>query len=328
MKIFLLRNKKREKKYIKFLSYSLNDPINKAFRGMLIVVKEQLGYVYLLLMFFTSGISTVLSKYLLMGHLNAFHILTYTSFVGLVTLFIFYKKRGIEGFIKSNLGISWLVLAAVTGFSLYEITFNIALQYMSVSQTIIIYYSNPIFLYFASLIFLYKGKKRNINIKVLLGILLSFSGVYFVLTGGKLLTFSINAGIIYVFISIVSIIIFTILGKKKEIPELQFLFMGQAISLISGIIILGIKNWWVIPTIREIIYIIFIAVIYNIINMVFYIKTIQFLSVEKLSTLMYASPIITSGLAVIILKEPLFATTVVGLVLVIFGNIVASVKNA
>ncbi len=331
MKVFnnkaAFKNPERYKKYIKFLAYSLTDPISKGFRGALILIQQQLGYVYLLLMFFTSGITTVLTKYLLMGQLNPYHILTYTSFIGLVTLAAFNYRRGVNRFVQSNLGLGWLIVAAISGFSLYEISFNIALEYMTVSQTIIIYYSNPIFLYFASLIFLKKGKEKTINMKVLVGILLSFAGVYFVLTGGKLLAFSLNIGIIYILISIISITIFTILGKKRDIPELQFLFMGQAISLISGIFILTAKNWWIMPNLHESAYIIFIAVVYNIINMVFYLKTIQFLSVEKLSTLTYASPIVTSGLAVLILKEPLLITTVIGLSLVIIGNIVASYRN-
>lgn len=331
MKVFnnkaALKNPARYKKYIKFLAYSLTDPISKAFRGALILIQQQLGYVYLLLMFFTSGITTVLTKVLLMGQLNPYHILTYTSFIGLVTLAVFNYKSGTKKLIQSKLGLGWLIVAAISGFSLYEITFNIALEYMTVSQTIIIYYSNPIFLYFAGLIFLKKGKEKTINMKVLVGILLSFAGVYFVLTGGKLLAFSFNIGIIYILISIISITIFTILGKKRDIPELQFLFMGQAISLISGIFILTAKNWWIIPNLHETAYIIFIAVVYNIINMVFYLKTIQFLSVEKLSTLTYASPIVTSGLAILILKEPLLITTVIGLSFVIIGNIVASYRN-
>lgn len=318
----------REKKYVKFLAHSLTDPISKAYRKTLILLKDHLGYVYLMLMFFTSGITTVLTKVLLLGRMNAFHILTYTSFVGLITLVTFNYKKGAKRMVSSKLGIVWLIIAAVTGFSLYEISFNIALQYMSVSQTIIIYYSNPIFLYFAGLIFLNKGKKRAINLKVLLGIILSFSGVYFVLTGGKFLMFSINTGIFYVFISIISITIFTILGKKKEIPELQFLFMGQAISLISGIIILSIQNWWLVPNLQELLYTVFIAIVYNIVNMVFYLKTIQFLSVEKLSTLMYISPIVTTALAILILKEPLLIITAAGLVLVILGNIVASYRSS
>lgn len=317
----------KRKRYLKFLAYSMTDPMSRAFRGLLILMQKQLGYVYLLLMFFTSGITTVGTKVLMLGGLNPYHILTYTSFIGIAVLVAFNYRKGPKGLIKSKLGLGWLIVAAVTGFSFYEITFNIALQYMSVSQTIIIYYSNPIFLYFASIIFLKKGSKKVINKRVLLGIFLSFAGVYFVLTGGKLLNFTFNAGIFYVLLSIISITIFTILGKKKEIPELQFLMMGQTISLVSGIMILTAMNWWILPSLKEFLLITFIAVVYNIINMVFYLKTIQFLSVEKLSTLMYMSPIVTSALAMLILKEPLLITTVLGLGSVILGNLIANFKN-
>ena len=322
----LLKNK-REKKYLKFLAYSMTDPLTRGYRGLLSVVEQNVGYVYLLLMFFTSGITTVLSKYLMMGRLNPFHILTYTSFVGLVVLVGFNYKKGVKAFINVKPGFWTHVIIAISGFSLYEITFNIALMYMSVSQTIIVYYSHPIFLYFASWIFLHKGKKGTMNKKVWIGIALSFAGVYFVLTGGKLLRFSPNMGMFYIFISIISITIFTILGKKIEVPELQFLTLGQLISFVSGIIILSAANLWVMPSIRETLFLVFIAVVYNIINMVFYLKTIQFLSVEKLSTLTYLSPIVTSALAILILKEPLLISIVVGLGLVIVGNVIASIKN-
>jgi len=298
----------------------------KKFKKAHAYLKKQVGYVYLLLMFFTSGVTTVLTKHLMSGGLNPFHILTYTSFVGIIVLIIINYKAGFRELIHSKIGFEWLLLAAFTGFSLYEITFNIALQYMTVSQTIIIYYSHPIFLYFAGLFFLNHRNERFVDKKVLVGIGLSFIGIYFVITGGKLLAFTFNQGLFYIMISIVSIMIFTILGKKKKIPEKPFLFIGQAVSLVSGIIVLTLKGWWIIPTNKEMIYLIFIAVVYNLINMLFYMKTIHYLSVEKLSTLTYLSPIITSLLAVIILKEPILAATATGLVLVILGNIISSLK--
>ncbi|MGE5329365.1 MAG: DMT family transporter [Deltaproteobacteria bacterium] len=290
-------------------------------------LQKRVGYVYLLLMFFTSGITTVLTKHLMSGGLNPFHILTYTSFIGLIVLTAISSKKDFKGIIHSRIGFNALFLAAFTGFSLYELTFNIALQYMTVSQTIIIYYSHPIFLYFAGLFFLTRNSKIIIDKKVLLGIIISFAGIYFVMTGGKFLSFTFNEGLFYIIISIISITIFTILGKKKEIPEKPFLFIGQAISLVSGVIVLTLKGWWVVPSEREMIYLLFIAVVYNLINMLFYMKTIQHLSVEKLSTLTYLSPIITSILAVIILKEPILATTAVGLVLVILGNLISNMKE-
>lgn len=290
-------------------------------------IKKKAGYIYLILMFFTSGITTVLTKYLMKGGLNPFHILTYTSFIGLIVLVIINSKTGVKGLIGPKNRFNWLILSAVTGFSLYELTFNIALQYMTVSQTIIIYYSHPIFLYFAGLFFLKNKEQRMIDMKVVIGIIISFAGIYFVATGGNFLLFTFNEGLIYIFISIISITIFTILGKKREIYERPFLFVGQTISLVSGIIVLTLKGWWIIPDNREIVYLIFIAVVYNLINMLFYVKTIQHLSVEKLSTLTYLSPVITSVLAVIMLKEPILTATVVGLVLVILGNIISSAKE-
>ncbi|MGE5472880.1 MAG: DMT family transporter [Ignavibacteriales bacterium] len=290
-------------------------------------IRKKVGYVYLLLMFFTSAITTVMTKYLMTGGLNAFHILTYTSFIGLLVLVIINSRTGYKGPKDLKVGFKWLLLSAFTGFSLYELTFNIALQYMTVSQTIIIYYSHPIFLYFAGLLFLNNKEKRVVDIKVLIGIAVSFAGIYFVATGGKFLSFTLNEGLVFILISIFSITIFTILGKKKEIPERPFLFIGQAISLISGVIVLTLKGWWVVPDNRQIIYLIFIAVVYNLINMLFYMKTIQHLSVEKLSTLTYLSPIITSTLAIIILKEPILAATAIGLVLVIIGNLISNAKE-
>jgi len=299
----------------------------KKFKKAHAYIIKKVGYVYLLLMFFTSGITTVLTKRLMTGGLNPFHILTYTSFVGVIVLITINCRRGLRGLISSRIGFEWLLIAAFTGFSLYELTFNIALQYMTVSQTIVIYYSHPIFLYFAGLIFLNHRTERAINKKVLMGIVISFAGIYFVMTGGKVLSFTFNEGLIYILVSIISITIFTILGKKKEIPETPFLFMGQAISLLSGIIVLTLKGWWVFPDSKEIIYLLFIAVVYNLINMLFYMKTIQYLSVEKLSTLTYMSPVITSMLAIIILKEPFLVTTAAGLVLVILGNLISSKKE-
>lgn len=288
---------------------------------------NQLGYVYLMLMFFTSGITTVFTKYLMNEGLNAFHILTYTSLVGVLVLLIINSRYTIGEMLKSDTHLKWILLAAFTGFSLYELTFNIALQYMTVSETIIIYYSHPIFLYFSGIFFLSKGKERIVDKKILFGIIISFTGIYFVSTGGNVFSFTFNEGLLFILISIISITFFTILGKKKEIPEKPFLFIGQAISLISGIIVLTLKGWWIIPDSREIVYIIFIAVVYNIINMLFYIKTIQHLSVEKLSTLTYLSPVVTSILAVIILKEPILASTVTGLIMVIIGNAISIRKE-
>jgi drug/metabolite transporter (DMT)-like permease len=278
-------------------------------------------------MFFTSGITTVMTKYILMGRLNAYHVLTYTSLIGLIILAILNNRRKITYFYKTEIGWKWLLVMALSGFSVYEISFNIALQHMSATQTIIIYYLNPIFLYFASLVFLKSQEKKRFKKKVLIGIVFSFLGVYFVLTGGTWSVMSLNIGILYVLISIVSITVFTILGKIKDVPELQFLFLGQTISLISGICILWLNHWWIVPTIHELIYLGFIALFYNIINLAFYLKTIQFLSVEKLSTLTYISPIVTAGLAVAILNESLVASTIFGLLMVIVGNVIANVEQ-
>lgn len=320
-----LKRSKVEKKYIKFLTYSLADPISKTFRKILILLKEQVGYVYLIFTLISSGFATVLTKYLLMGRLSPYHILVYTSFLGLVILVVFNYKKGIKKFVKSKLGFRWLIVAGLTGFAIYELTFNFALECLPVTQTIVIYYTNPIFLYFAGLLFLNREENKKVNKKILLGIFLSFIGVYIVITGGKFITFTLNIGVLYILISIISVTIFTILVKKKEIPEFQFLFWGQTIALIGGGIVLWITDGWILPTFEEAVYLIFVTVIYNILNLIFYLKTIQYLSVEKLSTLMYMSPIITSGLAVLLLNEPLMASTIVGLILVIIGNIIANI---
>lgn len=281
---------------------------------------NRLGCVYLAGFFIASAITNVVTKHLYTStSINPYHFITYSSFIGVLILVVI-NRRMIVLDVKKEYNKLELVSAALIGIAVFELFFNLALDKMTASQTTTLFYTNPILLYLISCF----RNSRRIKLKLVIGLMISFLGVYLVVTQGSLVGFVFNQGIIYIIISVFSFVYFTIkYGEKTEkLPIYHLLLIGQIFSAIFGAVVLTINQWWIIPSFYEIIWIFVLSLVYNVMNWYFYLMSVEILGTEKFAILSYLSPLVTYIAALAFINEVFLVTTLTGLLMVIAGNII------
>ena len=300
---------------------------NNAIRRRAAVEFSMHAYLYMGLFFASSALSTVVYKMLLTEGLNAYQIFTYTALMGLpITWMICHKswRRHLRA-VKSD-PLLYLIVG-LTGFTLYELGFAFALEALPVSQTIILYYVEPIFLYLLSMVFL---GKAHVTFKpqVILTLLICFLGVLLVVGDHDMLKIAMRRhGYGWIAIVVAASVFYAIMNKKHDIDEYGYILSSQCMAALIGVVIVTARGWWFVPTFHQALWLIIAATAYNFFNQYFYLKALKVMNVGRLATLSYFSPVVTCFLGVVWLNEKLSLAAVAGLALIICANLWTAVLS-
>jgi drug/metabolite transporter (DMT)-like permease len=288
--------------------------------------KTRQSYIYAgLAIFFWSTIPTAFK--ISLGELAILPVLTIASVTSTLALFIIILSERKTGLIKCSRGdlISSALLGLINPF-LYYIILLKAYQLLpaQVAQPLNMIW--PIILVFLSVPIL----KQRIAKKSFVALFISFIGVYIISSQGKLFS-PFHADMSGVFLATGSSLfwaLYFILNMKDKRDEAVKLFMNflfGSIYLIAAVLITG--NWPDYISFKGIASSVYIGLFEMGITFFFWLKALQMSeTTDKVSNLVYIAPFLSLIFVHFIIHEPVYYTTLAGLLLIISGILIQNRK--
>lgn len=245
---------------------------------------------------------------------------------GLILLLLLFIKNGWQTVtVKRN----WLglLMMALTGVFAYNVFFYAGLQYTSAINGSLIIAVNPVLTTLGAVLFL----KERWNFRLGLGMVLSLGGVLVVITGGSLstlLTFTFNQGDLFIVVSLLSWVVYGLVGKivMREVPPL---LTTTITTVIGGVFLLLLslfeKGWGSVPALSlqswgEMFY---MALFATVIAFFLWNKGVHEVGASKASLLINLVPINATWIAVLLYGSPVLWQQYIGMVMVITGVVLA-----
>jgi len=153
------------------------------------ISNEKISYIYVALSVCLWGTTAAVAK-LLLKNLDNLQVLLMTSIIATISLLIIvFVQRKIQHIKKYSLK-DYLNFAYMgfIGIFLYYLFLYAALRFVPAQEAFIVNYTRPIWVVVFSTIIL----KEKLTIKKVIAIIISFIGVYIVVTKGNLLTYPVS----------------------------------------------------------------------------------------------------------------------------------------
>lgn len=288
--------------------------------------KTKLSYIYAgLAIFFWSTVPTAFK--ISLGELNILPALMLASVTSTLALFIIILSERKTGLIKCSRGdlISSALLGLINPFLYYMILLKAyKLLPAQVAQPLNMIW--PIILVFLSVPIL----KQKIAKKSFVALLISFIGVYVISSQGHLFTpFHANLpGVLLATGSSVFWAFYFILNMKDKRDEAVKLFMNflfGSVYLIAAVIITD--NWPDYISFKGIASSVYIGLFEMGITFFLWLKALQMSeTTDKVSNLVYIAPFLSLIFVHFIIHEPVYYTTLAGLLLIISGILIQNRK--
>lgn len=287
------------------------------------------GYIYIVLAGLLFSTAEIAGKVAAVG-INPYQLTFLRFLIGAIILLPFARKEFVKRKIKFNK--KELLFFLMLGFISIVISmslFQFAVIYTKASTVAIVFSANPVFtIPFACIIL-----KEKINKKTIYALIISLTGVSFILNPFKLNMNGDFAGIVLAIASAIIFSLYSVLGKKKieKYGGLAFncitFICGDAILLLAMIIfkipiIEGINIW----NITKILY---MGVFVTGLGYLFYFLSMEHVTASKSSTVFFIKPVLASILASIILGEKIKLNSFIGIMCILFSSylIISSNKN-
>jgi drug/metabolite transporter (DMT)-like permease len=290
--------------------------------------KTHLAYCLLILTTLFWGANSVAGK-MAVGEISPM-LLTLARWVlaaGIVFAFGFADLKRDWPVIRRNIGL--LIFYSVIGFTLFNVLLYTALTKTSAVNASIMQAAIPAAVYLLN--FLY------FRIKVtwwqIAGFGVTLLGVLIVATHGeiaRLARLDLNTGDALVLIAVVSYAFYTIYLRYK--PQMNWKSLITILAAIAAIATIPFVIWeWqngslIMPTNKGFWIILYTGIFPSILSQIFYIRGVELIGANRAGIFINLIPIFGTGLATLILGEPLQAFHMVALVLVIAGILLAERK--
>lgn len=280
------------------------------------------SYIYLFITIFLWSAVPAVAK-IALAELNNLQLLSYTSIVGVISLFfvtLFQKKINQVKAFKATDYLKMFGMGVV-GIFLYYICLFGSFSIAPAGQANVINYLWPIFI----IIFSVPILKETFNFKTILAVLMSFSGAFIVFTQGKLINFNNEFiwGYLLALLAAICYGLFSVLGKKLQYEKYISMLFYYIFASVLIILTTFVFSDFIIPkSIDTIIAIILLGGVFNSITFVFWFKALQAGHTHKIANAIYVVPFLALIWTYFLNSEPIRAFSVVGLILIISGIII------
>ena len=252
--------------------------------------------------------------------MNYIQLLFYSSLASTIILFIIlcYDKNSkiIEVF-NPKYFLTNLIRGFVNPFFFYMVIFK-AYSILPAQEAMTLNYIWPITISFFSVIFL----KTKLTFKIFLGLVIAFLGVFIIATRGDFLSLEFH-NIYGVFLAVGSSIIWStywILNLKDERNELTKLFGAFFYGTILIFIYILFFDEIILQNYKYLFGAIYIGLFEMGITFYLWLKGLKLSGNKaKTATFVYLSPFLSIIFIAIILKEKLFAYSIIGLIFILSG---------
>ncbi len=188
--------------------------------------------------------------------------------------------------------------------------FALDLSTIDAKDAALIFSLNPLFAGISASIIL----KERLSLRYLAGIILGFAGVYLVIFGWQSIVINEISGPLFLISSAITFGLYTTFSKKYV--QRYGARTVTAITFVAGALTLSpfVKKWGVTFSAYTVIDLFYLTIFTTYIGYLSFFHGLKKVPVAVGSSLFYFKPIIASILAVVILKETLTSTFIIGMV--------------
>ncbi len=255
-----------------------------------------------------------------LADIDYFQLLTWTSFISAIVLFVIViiqrKLSLLSKLSKRELSLS-LLAGVLNPFLYYSILFK-AYSVLPAQEAMVLNYSWPLVLVLFSAPLL----KQKLSPKVLIALLICFSGIIVIVTHGDLINFQLSnsTGDILALVSSIIWALYWIVNMINPIDNVLKLFIGFTIGFVLSFVSNILFSNLILPNLNTLISVTYIGVFEMSLTFVLWLTALQYSSsTAKVSRLVYLSPFMSLIIIHFVLGESIYWTSVAGLTLIILG---------
>jgi len=280
--------------------------------------KSKIAYFYLGFVIILWASAPAVAK-ILLKNLNNFQVLFFTTLIATITLFLialFQNKIKLICDYKLKDYLTFAYMGGLGIFLYYLFSFG-SLMLISAQESTIVNYLWPIMVViFASLIL-----KEKLTLTKITAIILSFLGVYIVISQGNLLsfTFSNKTGVLLAFLGAVSYGLFSVLGKQhnyERITSMMFYYLFSFVFITIAVLIFSKIQ---LPNLYELIGLLWLGAIISGIAYVLWFLALKYGETSKVSNIIYLTPFVALIYISILVGEKILFSSIIGLIVIILG---------
>ncbi|MDP4145823.1 MAG: DMT family transporter [Bacillota bacterium] len=275
------------------------------------------GHVLAFITIFIWGTTFAATKILLKAFTPE-EILFYRFLIAcLILVFVYPKRHGFLG-IKEEL---LFFALGLTGVTLYFFMENLALQYTLATNVGLISSSVPIF---TALIAHFSTRDEKFSVDLIFGFIAAMAGIFIIIYNGRVLKLNPSGDILAVMSAVVfaiySVLLKKVDSKYKQAFVVKKTFFYGFICIIPITLVSGLKLQKLAYINYNIVFnILFLAVCASVMCFIMWNKAVSVIGAVRTSNYIYFVPLITMAASVIVLKEQVNATMIIGGILIFVG---------
>jgi drug/metabolite transporter (DMT)-like permease len=308
---------------VPFYIFFVRDIISKIYNWGEILKNEKISYLYAMLaVFFWSTVASAFK--IALAYVDVLKLLFYASLTSTMILFfvnILFKTFSVP---DRKQVINSIFLGAVNPFIYYLVLFK-AYDLLPAQIAQPLNYTWPIVLSVFSVIFLH----QHFHLKLLISILLSFTGVLILSLGANFS--AINFSLTGIFLALASAFIWAsywILNVRRKFPPLMGLLLNFIFGTIySGIFLLILKENFLLPNIDSVLSLMYVGTFEMGLTFALWFNALKTTSnTAKISNLIYIAPFLSLIFIHYIIGEEIRITTLYGLALIVVSILIQSLN--
>jgi len=288
--------------------------------------KEWLAYYYGSLCILFWALIPTISKYLL-RELDNLQILFYSTVFSVVTLFviILFQRKILLFRNYSMKDYLWMFFLGFLGSYLYYVLLYGAFNLTTAAEGYILAYTWPIIAVLLGVVVL----NEKFTFLKIFAVFVSFMGAVVVFTKGNFIGFSLTnvSGNILAILAAVTFAFFSIFGKKSKFDRTISAFVYWLAALVCISLTIPFFSSFKLFSFTAFFLLLINGVIINGITYIFWFKALELGDTAKISNLLYLSPFLALIYIFLFLKEEILFSSIVGLVIIMIGIIIQSVRK-
>lgn len=224
-----------------------------------------------------------------------------------------------------------LLFVSLTGIVGYNVFFFMGLNYTSTLNGSLIIATMPVFVTLGAILFF----KESWSIKVGISLALSLVGVIVVITGGSmniLMSLSFNKGDLLFIAALTCGVLYSLTGKKV-MSGVSPLLTTMSMTVLGTVFLVGLSlyedGWRKVATLslQGWIEMLYMVVCGTLVGYIVFNKGVEELGASKASMYLNLTPIVATGISVVLYGAAVTWQQIVGMIIVLIGVYIATVQS-
>ncbi|MEI7718639.1 MAG: DMT family transporter [archaeon] len=260
---------------------------------------------------------------LAVSRLDSFVVTVYVGLFATLALLLNLVYRRKTEMLLNVFKKNWVffILVGIIGLGIQQIVYLKAYQLLPASQVVVLFYLYPLLMVLLSSIFF----REKTSLVSYLFILFGFTGVYIFISGGSLLNIQLSLGVIMTLLASLSWALFSVLIKHKKFDVDIGMFLFNLFGLLFLVALIPFFGFTFNLFTGEIICMIYLGIFPTALAFIIWNKALHLTKTHICSNIALLTPLVSLILIVIILKEKIILSQIVGLV-VIIGSVFLNLR--